>query len=210
MAGKRVAVAAGSGFEERVWTAIKNLISESAEFRFSEDSGMKYLKSEGQLSQVRRGLIYEGGSVRGFLCEKHDFYNFMSQLLLEGQYSKTDQLVEKTRLQSILSKNMLPDMAFFDYVKRTIVIVEMKTQTSGGSVDEKLETVHFKRQQYERLAEAVNFRHVRFNWALDAKFAEPTYDDVKRYLLKMNSYYEVGTVSLDLLCLEPEPKLLPN
>ena len=168
---------------------------------------MKYIKSDGQHSAERRGLVFEGNYIRGFLCAQNDFYNFMSQLLLGDVYSKDDQVSAKRRLQSILSKNMLPDMAFFDYRNRSITIVEMKTQTSGGSVDEKLETVHFKRKQYQKLAAAIDFGEVNFNWALDAKFDEPTYDDVKRYLTEMNSYFEVGTVSLELLSLHHTPEI---
>jgi hypothetical protein len=205
MAGKRIAVGAGAGFEDRVWSGLKALIAESGVFNLEVNVGLTHFQSQGRHSSERRGLIYEKGKVRGYICSQNDFYNFMSQLYVSAPYGEGKLRLAKRHLQSLLSKNLLPDMAFFDYETRTIVIVEMKTQTSEGSVDEKLETVHFKRRQYLKFAKEIDFKDVKFNWALDSKFAESRYDDVKEYLDEMGSYFEVGSVSLDLLCLQAEP-----
>jgi hypothetical protein len=208
MAGKAIAVESGDGFEGRVWEALKKLFGESEEFEFEEDSKPLAIGSGGRHSVGRRGILKQHGKPRGYICSKHDMYNFMAQSYVEehpeeydliGQANKRNVAERKSELKTVLSKNFEPDLAFFDYERKAIVIVEMKTQTKEGSVDEKLETLDFKRRQYKRLAAYCSFPRVEFNWALDSKFLEPKYDNVKSYLYARDSYFEVGEVSLALL-----------
>lgn len=208
MAGKAVAVESGDGFEGRVWEALKKLFAESEEFEFEEDLKPLSIGSKGRHSVVRRGIVTQRGKTRGYICSKDDMYNFMAQLYVEEhpeEYNLSEQVnrrslrKRKSHMKTVLSKNFEPDLVFFDYENRTIVIVEMKTQSKDGSVDEKLETVDFKRRQYKRLAADSSFSNVEFNWVLDSKFLEPKYDNVKSYLYARDSYFEVGQVSLALL-----------
>lgn len=205
MAGKKLAVAAGAGFESRVWDAVKKLIRESGSLFFAEGAGLTLLKSQAAHSDSRRGFLYRTGSSEpvGFICSQWDMYNFMSEKMAGPTSTNTQKRMVKKRLMSVLSKNLKPDLAFFDFDKETLFIVEMKTQSSEGSVDEKLETVHFKRRQYKTLALQIGYANVEFSWALDSKFGEKKYDDVRKYLCEMGSHFEVGAVSLDLIGFSP-------
>jgi hypothetical protein len=201
MAGKKIAVEAGSGFENRVWDALKLLIQDSGSLFLREDSGLKHLKSQAKHAASRRGYVFKNGSSepQGFLCAQNDLYNFLSEMLAGIVSTSKQKKDTKARIQSILSKNMRPDLAFFNLETNVLYIVEMKTQSSEGSVDEKLETVDFKRRQYQKLAAEIGFERVEFNWALDAKFGEKKYKDVMAYLDDMNSLAQVGKVSLELI-----------
>lgn len=47
--------------------------------------------------------------------------------------------------KKIISKQMLPDEAFYNYYNKTVYIIEKKFQSSSGSVDEKIQTCDFKK-----------------------------------------------------------------
>lgn len=87
----------------------------------------------------------------------------------------------------ILTKALLPDEAYFDPVKRTLVVFEKKTQKGGGSADEKIQTCGFKIMQYRKIAEYLNVppENVHYIYILD-KWFDPRncvqYKDVLEYI----------------------------
>lgn len=74
---------------------------------------------------------------------KHQLYKFLK---LEGVNWKEH-----------LSKKLLPDEAIYVIKENTVFIIEMKSQSVAGSVDEKLQTCGFKLQQYKKLFAPLNY-----------------------------------------------------
>lgn len=105
--------------------------------------------------------------------------------------------------QNILSKKLLPDSAI--YVKRddvsTMYIIEKKYQNGGGSVDEKLQTCHFKKLQYEKLLSPLDIV-VEYIYLLNEWFDQPCYQDVFDYIKSVGCDYFIKEIPLDRIQLE--------
>ena len=61
----------------------------------------------------------------------------------DGLYRYFDE-IDDFDYTKIISAKLLPDEAIFVISKNTVYIIEKKTQSGGGSVDEKLQTCDFK------------------------------------------------------------------
>ena len=70
----------------------------------------------------------------------------------------------------------MPDDAIFVIVNNTFFVLEMKSQTVGGSIDEKLQTCDFKIKQYRKLLSRLNVE-VKYIYILDEWFKKPAYRD---------------------------------
>ncbi|MGN1275828.1 MAG: hypothetical protein ACI4UK_02410, partial [Floccifex sp.] len=82
------------------------------------------------------------GEIQGYSKSKHAFIQFLK-----------DNDVDL----NINSDTLLPDDAFINTINETVYIIEKKFQNCSGSVDEKLQTCLYKKQQYEKLISQVNF-----------------------------------------------------
>ena len=84
----------------------------------------------------------------------------------------------------------MPDDAIFVIVNNTFFVLEMKSQTVGGSIDEKLQTCDFKIKQYRKLLSRLNVE-VKYIYILDDLFKKPEYKDVLDYVISVEgcSYY---------------------
>lgn len=125
------------------------------------------------------------GQLVGILLEKNKLY----KNLLAAQGVDYTQLV---------SKKLLPDGAVL--VGDTLYIIEKKYQAGSGSVDEKLQTCHFKKRQYERLVAPLELR-VEFYYLLNDWFKDPSYRDVLKYIEDVGCRYffkEIPLVDLGL------------
>ena len=60
--------------------------------------------------------------------------------------------------KEILSKKLLPDDAIFVLATNSFYVIEIKFQNVAGSVDEKLQTCHFKKRQYEKLLNSLGVK----------------------------------------------------
>lgn len=109
----------------------------------------------------------------GVLFEKNKLYKNL--LAVRG--------VDYTQL---VSKRLLPDGAVL--VGGTLYIIEKKYQAGSGSVDEKLQTCHFKKRQYERLVAPLGLR-VAFYYLLNDWFKDPSYRDVLEYIEEVGCRY---------------------
>jgi hypothetical protein len=58
--------------------------------------------------------------------------------------------------RDLLSKQLRPDDCIL--IGDTVYIIEKKFQNSAGSVDEKLQTCHFKKRQYSRLLASLDLK----------------------------------------------------
>lgn len=88
--------------------------------------------------------------------------------------------------KQLVSKRLLPDGAFL--VGDTLYIIEKKFQAGAGSVDEKLQTCHFKKRQYEKLVAPLGLR-VEFYYLLNDWFRDPSYRDVLEYIEEVGCRY---------------------
>ena len=82
------------------------------------------------------------------------------------------------------SKTMEPDNVLI--LGNTVNIIEMKYQQVSGTVDEKLQTCEFKKNQYIKLLStyAVNYIYFLSNW-----YMAPQYRDVLNYITNKGCFY---------------------
>ena len=102
---------------------------------------------------------------------------------------------------TFISKKLLPDEAIL--VENTLFIVEMKFQFVAGSVDEKLQTCHFKKRQYTKLFSKTDI-DVEYIYVLNDWFRKPEYKDVLEYIKDVGCYYFFNEIPLDFLGLAGE------
>jgi hypothetical protein len=158
-------------------------------------SGLVFEKStdlETALRQIDGIEIYGIGVFRnsnkiGLLLQKQALYRFL-----------TDSGVDWEKL---VSKKLLPDEAYFSIADKTLVVVEKKYQTVAGSVDEKLQTCHFKKRQYEKLCNPIGVK-VEYVYVLNDWFKNPSYRDVLHYIHDVGCRYHYGEIPLDILGLD--------
>jgi hypothetical protein len=95
-----------------------------------------------------------------------------------------------------LSKKLLPDEAIL--VGKTLYIIEKKFQSGSGSVDEKLQTCHFKKRQYTRLMEPLGIK-TEFYFFLSDWFKRNEYSDVLKYIEEVGCRYFFDEIPLNSL-----------
>ncbi len=140
-------------------------------------------------SVVGSVISFEGKEVaRSY--KKHDLYRFLQEKGVD--YSE------------IISKKLLPDEALYVIVNNTLFIIEMKSQETAGSVDEKLQTCDFKRKQYAKLMAPLNIE-VEYIYILSDWFRNPTYKDVLDYIISVGCQYYFKYLPLQKLGL-PVPE----
>lgn len=151
-------------------------------------------------TNTRTGLYFEGKV--DFLTfikkQKHYtvkentiFYNGIKVALTFKKYGLYKYLKEKgIDYKKFISKRLLPDDAIFVISNNTLFIIEIKFQTVGGSIDEKLQTCDFKIKQYRKLLSQLNIE-VQYIYILNDWFKKPVYKDVLDYIISINgcSYY---------------------
>lgn len=111
--------------------------------------------------------LHDASGPRGLLFKKGDLYKFLRN--------------QGVDYEALLSKKLLPDNVFINYGTRTAFIIEVKYQITAGSVDEKLQTCHFKLGQYRKLLEPAGYR-VNFCYVLNAWFRKDEYRDTLNYI----------------------------
>lgn len=108
--------------------------------------------------------------------------------------------------QKIISKQLMPDDCYFSFVTGTLTIIEKKTQSGAGSVDEKLQTADFKLKTYQNLTAGVKIDgkpiKVKFCYLLDRWFEKQCYSDVLKYIESVGCHYFFGSVPISYLEIE--------
>jgi hypothetical protein len=99
--------------------------------------------------------------------------------------------------KSILSKTIEPDDAIYIQESNTVFILEKKFQSTSGSVDEKLQTCGFKKQQYTKLFKPLNIA-VQYIYILNDWFQKTEYTDVLKYIEEQGCKYFFNTIPLNL------------
>ena len=135
-----------------------------------------------------RWRIYFLGEEIGQIFQKDGLYRYFDEID-DFDYTK------------IISAKLLPDEAIFVINKNTVYIIEKKTQSGGGSVDEKLQTCDFKLKQY---------KEVSYSYLLDKDwFKNPRYKDTLDYIISVGCKYYFNYIPLDAIGL-PLPKKEEN
>ncbi|MDX1922861.1 MAG: hypothetical protein SFW65_07020 [Alphaproteobacteria bacterium] len=129
------------------------------------------------------GIFYHDKLV-AFNYAKNDFYKFLKE--------------RNVVWEDKISKRLLPDDALLVIIRDTLFIIEVKTQTVEGSVDEKLQTCDFKRKQYQKLVADLELK-VEYVYVLNSWFKKPKYKDVLDYISSVNCHYVFEKIPLKWL-----------
>lgn len=152
------------------------------------------LKFEGRVSLEKAILKIPGFSVVG----RDVFRGGVKVAELFGKHSLYSQLLSPRRVDysALISKRLLPDEAVL--VGTKLFIIELKFQGGAGSVDEKLQTCHFKQRQYVKLVAPLGLQ-VQFVYVLNDWFRKPEYRDVLNYIEEVGCRYFFDTIPIDYL-----------
>ena len=128
--------------------------------------------------------ILKNGVVVAINCKHHKLYVFLKE--------------KKVDYKLFISSKLLPDEALFVPSQKKIYIIEKKFQVTPGSVDEKLQTCVFKKQQYTRLfaplGADVEYIYILSDWFLDKKYV-----DVLNFVESSGCSYYFNILPLEVL-----------
>jgi hypothetical protein len=128
--------------------------------------------------------VKTNGKVIGYVFKKYDFYK---------KFLRKYNVDWKLRV----SKRLLPDDAYFCLKTKTLIIIEKKFQSGSGSTDEKIQTCDFKKKQYERLVQGLDFK-VQYVYLLNDWFKDKKYQDALNYVKKVNCDYYFNKLPKEL------------
>lgn len=161
------------------------------------------------------GLIYEGKvDLKTFLNNQHGYLVVGSTVIYQDE--EVAQIFQKYELYSeflaprgvdwknCISSQLLPDNGIYVIINNTVFIIEVKTQNTTGSVDEKLQTCDFKKKQYQKLFFPLNIE-VQYVYILDDWFRKPKYKDVLDYIISVGCQYYFQYIPLQRLGLPVPP-----
>lgn len=161
------------------------------------------------------GLIYEGKvDLKTFLNQQQGYRVVGSTVIYRDQ--EVAQIFQKYELYSeflaprgidwknCISSQLLPDNGIYVIINNTVFIIEVKTQNTPGSVDEKLQTCDFKKKQYQKLFFPLNIE-VQYVYILDDWFKKPKYKDVLDYIISVGCQYYFQYIPLQRLGLPVPP-----
>lgn len=161
------------------------------------------------------GLIYEGkvdlktflNQQQGYRVENNIvFYQDKEVALIFKKYELYSLFLEPRGIdwRNCISSQLLPDNGIYVIINNTVFIIEVKTQHSKGSVDEKLQTCDFKKKQYQKLFFPINIE-VQYVYILDEWFKKPKYKDVLDYVISVGCQYYFQYIPLQKLGLPVPP-----
>ncbi len=142
--------------------------------KFEENGSLYKLFLRDSNYSINRDNIYYKGEVVAHILSKHILYRYLKE--------------KGINYKNIISKKLIPDEAIYVTESNTLFIIEMKSQETNGSVDEKLQTCDFKRQQYIRLVQPLDMR-VKYSYVLSNWFRKDQYKDVLKYILSTGCNY---------------------
>lgn len=161
------------------------------------------------------GLIYEGKvDLKTFLNQQQGYRVVGSTVIYQDE--EVAQIFQKHELYSgflaprgidwknCISSQLLPDNGIYVIINNTVFIIEVKTQNTTGSVDEKLQTCDFKKKQYQKLFFPLNIE-VQYVYILDDWFKKPKYKDVLDYIISVGCQYYFQYIPLQKLGLPVSP-----
>lgn len=146
-----------------------------------ESSLFQTLKDEGYFLKYDATDTHEKHKVSVFPSDPDKDENAKPVAYLIEKYRLYHYLDEKgIKWGSLISKKYLPDEALLNIKNKTLFIIEKKFQNSSGSVDEKLQTFPFKKNQYAKLFKKLGYS-VKFIFLGNDFFNDDRYNDVFNY-----------------------------
>ena len=118
---------------------------------------------------ISKQIIHQNGNIIGNIFTEKKFYKFFN-----------------IDWKDKISKEIRPDIGIF--INKTLIVIECKSQSVNGSVDEKLQTCDFKKSQYEKLMFGSNIK-VEYIYVLNSYFSDSKYKDVLDYIKSVKCYY---------------------
>ena len=100
----------------------------------------------------------------GINLTKHNLYKFLDE--------------QGIKWNTIISKKLLPDEAYFNPITKELKIYEKKYQQVPGSADEKPQTCGFKIHQFKKIARALGLKHTYYTYIFNDWFKQPKYKDM--------------------------------
>lgn len=135
--------------------------------------------------EIRNGIVYRGTDKVGMSVQKKKLYT----MFLEPN---------GIDYRTINSKQWQPDECFINFTCRTAFIIEKKFQSGAGSVDEKLPGCQFKKAEYEKLFDPIDY-HVEYLYVFNDWFRAPVYRDTLEYITSTGCHYFFGEIPLSFL-----------
>lgn len=123
--------------------------------------------------KVENGNVYFDNKLIARIFKKHEFYKFLEDKL-------------EIKWKDLISKQLLPDDSIL--ISNIFYILEYKFQQVAGSVDEKLQTCDFKKNQYQKLLDSKNIK-VEYIYVLGSWFEKSKYKDDLDYIHKVGCFY---------------------
>lgn len=156
------------------------------------------------------GLLFEQNTSLNdaFLDAGFDIYNhydiyyhnhFVGRSINQDKFSTIFLREHGINDKLINSKRWKPDEAFINENNRTVYIIEKKFQSKSGSVDEKLATFPFKRREYRKLLDPIDYDLVYIYLLSSAWFDSPYYQDYYDYMDELNCPYYFDSLPLSAL-----------
>lgn len=152
--------------------------------RFEKDTDLRSALVLNGGVNVQGTKVFFNGELTGYLLQKHDLYRSFLQ-------------ARGVQWADYISKQLLPDEAYFSIPANTLFVVEKKFQQVAGSVDEKLQTCGFKKLQYEKLCRPINVG-VEYIYVLNDWFRHPSYADVLAYIESVGCHYYFNELPVEL------------
>lgn len=159
-------------------------------------------------ANTRTGLIYEGKvDLATFIAKQNNYTVKGSDVFYLGEC--VAHIFKKYAFYTFLEargigwrqhllKQLLPDNAIYVIVNNTMLILEVKTQHTVGSVDDKLQTCDYKKKQYKKLLFQQNME-MEYIYIFDEWFRQPTYKDVLDYVISVGCQYYFNYIPLQKL-----------
>lgn len=147
-------------------------------------------------TSLNDALIDQGYEISNYKITKDGQYIGMSM----NKYKLYSEFLNPRGIdyRNIISRQLLPDEAFYNNINKTLYIIEKKFQQGDGSVDEKLQTCYFKKEQYKKLVSSLNIK-VEYIYVLSDWFNKDKYRDVFDYIKDSGCHYYFDEIPLSLL-----------
>ena len=154
------------------------------------------------------GLIYEGKvDLPTYLAQQHGYTVIGSNVFYKKKlvarvfkkYGFYDFLQENgIQWEEFISCRLLPDNCIYVIVNNTLFIIEVKHQSTPGSVDEKLQTCDFKKKQYQKLLQDTPY-DVEYLYVCNDWFRQNCYSDVHDYIHSVGCHIFFDAIPLGFL-----------
>ena len=135
---------------------------------------------------MKNGLKFENKTKLSDLLDKHpSFYVDVNKVYFNND--EVGLIVSQNKLyrwldevnpnwKNLTNKTLNPDEALLNKTNNTLYIIEKKYQETEGSVDEKLQTFHFKIWFYEKITKDlkinIDFAYLLSDWFFEKKYTQ--------------------------------------